>query len=246
MPTSVAEQRWATTLSRIAHHLLVQVGGDTGEQFGPEHPQPVEDPVGTVIEGSEPVEVLHAPHPEPADLEQRRVLGRTGEEPGDVDAAWVDPSCRCSVADGRADDGDVALPAELGNEPSSGPQRRSDPGDHRRGIEHPVQCRVGEDRIDRIGNNEVVTVGLFESDPGVLGARLADHRGIGIDPAHLDAEVSECCRELTRAAPQVQYTLPRHRSQQAQKAAAIATHVAERAVVPVSVPALLSHLASVS
>ena len=57
------------------------------------------------------------------------------------------------------DGGDVAGPAQLGNEPPAGAQGGTDPADHLGRPRHPVQGGVGEDGVDRLVQGEGVPVG---------------------------------------------------------------------------------------
>ena len=78
--------------------------------------------------------------------------------------------------DGSEDRRGVARRAKLGHEPAARDQRGMHTGDHRvRIATHPMQRSIGEDRVLRLGDAEVVAVTKLEGEIGVIGPGLGNH-----------------------------------------------------------------------
>jgi hypothetical protein len=97
-------------------------------------------------------------------LQQALVLGHRREEPGS-DLVGITAMERTDRPHRRGDGRHIAVTAELADEAALRAKRAMDAGDHELGPAHPVQRRVGEDRVE-------------------LGF---ERKGMAVDPLHLEA-----------------------------------------------------------
>ncbi len=97
------------------------------------------------------------------------------------------------------------MAAELSDKAPTRTQRTPDPGCHRRGIGHPVQCRIGEYGIEFGVECQPLPV----HQPCIDTARLrrCDERRAGIDPDDIDAAGHEIFRDHTVTATEVENVL---------------------------------------
>jgi hypothetical protein len=109
-------------------------------------------------------------------------------------------------------------------------------GQHRVRVEHPVQRRVGEHRVELGLERQPLAVGQADVQAQRRGRR--DQLGRGVDPDHPRARGRQRPRQRAVAAAQVQDVLARPRREQVDHRRAQLGNEARVGRVPFGVPAL--------
>ena len=133
---------------------------------------------------------------------------------------------------------DVARAAQLADQATAGADRGAQVREHRRRL-HPVQGRIGEDRVEARRRHPAGVFGprVREGERGKPAARPFDHRGVGVEPHHRRAGRGDARGQLASAAAEIEDVFARARREAREDRGALGGDEAELAVVGGGVPA---------
>ncbi|MNV60194.1 hypothetical protein D3C71_1526490 [compost metagenome] len=146
--------------------------------------------------------------PEALTLQQSTIFGDTGKIPG-IQRSSIDSVLPGQHLANRPDHCvHISFAAKFGDEPSARLQTVPYAGDHLLRILHPMQCGVGEYRIERLPERKILGIAGNKRDFGILRCRFPDHLSGEIHARHICSGLGQFISQIPGAAAQVQNSLP--------------------------------------